>query len=374
MPSYLGRFLLVDAPFLPTPDARFVYRSESFGQVLDAVVHRIERGARLIVVTGDEGSGKTTLCLELSRSFPGRSAVAVVDDAHDLDGDQLKALVEKAGDHEPTVGAQAILVGHPRLGKQLQDMSGFDASAVHREHLSPLLEREIKDYIERRLWVGQGGITALSGPAGNGNSKRLPRRNIRGPRFSDAAISLIASASQGNPRQINELCDEILDRASGHASNRIGGRLVARVVRNRGLPDAPSTDRPRWLALTAVGLGFGVVLAVAVLAYQNGWRLNPQGQHQPAPLVQRAADDRPFQALRKTTLDRATTLSTMPDVKGLLKLRDDVLLWEHDTQYENHQAIDDLLTEVERLTNEARARRLALDRQQFLQDAKRTTR
>jgi type II secretory pathway predicted ATPase ExeA len=373
MPSYLGRFLLVEAPFLPTPDARFVHRSESFGQVLDAVVRRIAQGDRLIVVTGDEGSGKTTLCHELSRSFPGRSAVTVVDDAHDLDDGRLEALLHKAGADETSGGTQAILVGYPRLEKWLQDMGALDARAVHRERLSPLHEREIKEYIERRLWVAQGGITALSGPTGNGSPTRLTRRNVRGPRFSDAAIGVITSASQGNPRQINELCDQILDRASGRASNRIGGRLVTRVVRDRGLPASRSTDRPRWLALTALGLAFGVVFVVAVLAYQNGWRLNPERPQRPAPLMRRADDDRPFQAFRKTTLDRAATLSTVPDVKGLLKLRDDVLLWEHEAQYENHQAVDDLLTEVERVTNDARARRLALDRQQFLQDAKETT-
>jgi general secretion pathway protein A len=424
---YLGRFQFIEAPFLPAPDRRFVYRSESFGRVHDAIIHGLDRGHPLLVAVGATGVGKTTLCLELSASVPEgdpvsvildpsiggggifeqarsdfsragvrpgslpsdgsiwqevldalarrhKRAILVVDDAHELDGAALESLLALQDTGESSPRLQLVLVGQPRLEDLLRESQRASRRALFPEHLAPLAAREVKSYVERRLWIAQGGIAAFSGPVGDLNLARFPRRTVWGPRFSAGATTLIAAASKGNPRTVNAICDRVLARASGRSSNGVNERLVQAVARDLGLVDsarAPAAIRPRWIAIAAAIL----ITAGALVAFVSIPRRSAAVAGEPSsPPSAPAADDpkidrRSFQTVRKTALERAAALATVPDVKGLLKVRDTVLQWEQDTSYENPNAVKDLLTEVERLTNEARARRLALDREQFLKEA-----
>jgi hypothetical protein len=69
-------------------------------------------------------------------------------------------------------------------------------------------------------------------------------------------------------------------------------------------------------------------------------------------------------------LDHAAHLTTVPDVKALLKLEEATNLWDTETGFANHSEIKSLLTELERLTNEARQRQLDEDRRLFLESSK----
>jgi hypothetical protein len=217
----------------------------------------------------------------------------------------------------------------------------------------------------------------LSGAAGEAGVARVARRPP--PRFSAGALRVIADASRGNPRLVNAICHEALDRASNQSLTQVNDRLIRGVSRDLGLLDAPRrlfNWRPRWPAIVGSGLAVGLGLGLLVAGRMRTAGRAPAVLNQSAaPVVQRPAaepqiDGRTFQTLRQTTLTQAAALSTVPDVKGLLKLRDGVLQWQRDTAQANSQALEDLLTEVERLTNDARARRLALDRQEFLDEAK----
>jgi general secretion pathway protein A len=434
---YLGRFQFLEAPFRPAPDLRFVYRSESQARAQDAVVNGLDRGHPLIVVTGDKGTGKTTFCLELSASFSegtpisvvlnprigvagilqqaradfnntgirprrlqpdtavpssdatwrdildtlakrGKRGVLVVDDAEEFDPESLDALLALQDGNEPP-RLQIVLVGQPGLEDRLQESVGASRREVHREQLAPLVDREVKAYVERRLWIAQGGIAAFSGPVGDLSLARFPRRTVWGPRFSGGAMTLIANASQGNPRMVNTICDQALARASDRSSSVVSERVVRGVARELGLPGAaraPIAVPRRWIAIGAAALA----VTAALVTFVSSPRRSADIADEPLPpsSVQPAGEDpqidrRSFQSVRKSALERAAALSTVPDVKGLLKLRDGILEWAQDTSYDNPKAVKDLLTEVERFTNDARARRLALDREQFLKEAGKNT-
>jgi hypothetical protein len=210
---------------------------------------------------------------------------------------------------------------------------------------------------------------------------------VRRPRFSRAAINLIAGASRGNLRLLNALFDQALRRASERSRTRIDSRLVWRAASELGLP----VRRP--LARTAAALG--AILAVGLLALPfvrqqdgpsdasvprtsdpevRGISSDPLKAQEVEPAsiasAQRLDGDQLFQAFRGAALERAAKLASAPDVRGLLKLQDEVIRWERETAYANHEAVKDLLLEFERLTNDARARQLAIDRELLLEHLK----
>jgi hypothetical protein len=81
-----------------------------------------------------------------------------------------------------------------------------------------------------------------------------------------------------------------------------------------------------------------------------------------------AADATAYQALDASTRRRARELAARPDVRALLRLRDEVKQRDNDLGHRRADLIETLLIEVDRLTDEARARQLELDRRAFLKN------
>jgi general secretion pathway protein A len=398
-PSYLEHFDFQAAPFQRDPDVRFIYRSGSLARALDGVSEEIDRGTRLIVVTGEDGTGKSTFCFELRRAMQARSLASVLVDARDL-----QAKPESPSDERPRVVVidnaqdvearllgkllaivqaegsgrwQLVLVGQPILGLMLQSEHGLDLRTVHRQNLAPLDDVEVKDYLQRRMWVAHGG------------SARFSQRDVLRPRFAGRAIDLIAQASGGNPRTVNLICDEVLTRVANRSKEVVGARVVKRVVTDLGLHGAP-THSPQSLG---IGIGIAASVLVAVVAAGFGATLMtrdvPEAGVEPGfqrdevraeGLLRDAVPaagstealpsfppDQPFHELRTTALQRATSLSARPDVRAMVNLQDEVRRWEREAKTDQHQAVADLLIELEELTNQARVRQLALDREQFRQ-------
>jgi general secretion pathway protein A len=416
-----------EGSYVESFETRFIYRSEAQAQALGTIVDRVHHGDSLVILSGEQGVGKTTLCLELFENLrsgagvsvllnprlkagdvsrqliagfgmvasgrsqhtadllrgqpalcgllanltEGQRHVVLIDDAHDLDPDLLAELLTAAEVNEDLRGLQIVLAGTQDLEDLLERIG--PVRVAHHERLSPLSEREVRDYVERRLWVAFGGSS---------------RPNVRRPRFSNAAIDLIVSASRGNLRLVNAVCDHALRRASERSSTRIDSRLVRRAASELGLP----VGRP--LAKTAAALG--AILAVGLLALPfvrqqddpsdasvprasdpvvlgaSSGPVEAFREVEPASIAsaQRLDADQLFQAFRGAALERATRLASAPDVRGLLKLQDEVILWERETGYANHEAVKDLLLEFERLTNDARERQLAIDRELLLEHLK----
>ena len=77
-PDYAAFFRFSQSPFSLTPDPRFLYRSESHDLALQQVWQAIRRKEGFIVLTGDIGTGKTTLCRTILEQFDQTTFTALI--------------------------------------------------------------------------------------------------------------------------------------------------------------------------------------------------------------------------------------------------------------------------------------------------------
>ena len=235
---------LREKPFVLTPDPQFLYLSDSHRTAIDSLHYGIEQREGFIVITGDIGTGKTTICrafLEkldkniktavifnslLSEGkllesilqdfgFPskgrtkhdlvnalnqsllqllprGEKAVLIIDEAQNLSVpvlEQIRMLSNLETEKEKLL--QIILFGQLELDQKLRSnkLRQLNQRIAIRHHLLPLTREEMESYIYQRLMVAgsQGSIN-----------------------FSKSALNEIYKFSKGIPRLINLLCDRVL--------------------------------------------------------------------------------------------------------------------------------------------------------------------
>lgn len=242
---YKEYYKLKHNPFQMTPDPRIFFASKGHKRALSYLQYGLSQGEGFIVVTGDIGTGKTTIVKNLiagldhktyiakqlvtthleehdlmemiCESFEliskgltkaallnqfkaflnsahklGRRVVLVVDEVQNLPAktvEELRMLSNFQVDNKPLI--QSFLVGQKEFIKTLQDksMEQLRQRIIASCHLGPLKDSETKHYINYRL--------AEAGWAG-------------GPLFDDAALMLIHELTEGVPRRINVFCDRIL--------------------------------------------------------------------------------------------------------------------------------------------------------------------
>ncbi len=285
---YRNHFGLEELPFSVTPDPRFIYNSANYEEVLGKLRYGIEGRKGFIVVTGEAGTGKTTLLRRLMRSFSNRIAYAYIfnprlkftsllrailndlgtparttdkesmleqlndyvlrqhtqgrivtwifDEAQGLSDEvleELRLLGNLETDSEKLI--QIILVGQPELESRLDrpKMRQFKQRVAHRHVLYPLAAHEVGPYLAARL--NQAGYKG-------------------GELFNLTTVKLIAAYSRGIPRVINSLCDNALERAyqagcttitpevidDAAAELRLDGRLPSEIKPPVETVDAPS--------------------------------------------------------------------------------------------------------------------------------------
>jgi general secretion pathway protein A len=261
---------LTEKPFSLTPDPKFLYRSPSHANAFELLQYAIRRREGFVVVTGDIGTGKTTLCravLEdidrntftalvlnpfmseedllkrilqdfgvISRDDVKRgqlshvtkqelidalyefllgliplkaSAVLIIDEAQNLPVsvlEQIRILSNLETDKEKLL--QIILVGQLNLVPLLRspEMRQLDQRVSIRYQLDPLDEEGVASYISHRLTVA-GASGAV--------------------RFSTNAVSKIHRLSNGIPRLVNLICDRALLAGFAERSNRISAEMVS---------------------------------------------------------------------------------------------------------------------------------------------------
>jgi general secretion pathway protein A len=283
---YEEYFSLKERPFSLTPDPEFLFLSGSHRRALDHLLFGLESGEGFIVVTGDIGVGKTTVCRALLRRLPERFATALVvntlltekellrtvlDDfgAPVPDGtrkDLLDALnrfllAEAEGGRRPVLIIdeaqnlapplleqvrllsnletekrkllQIVLFGQKELQEKLRlpQLRQFDQRITVRATILPLDLRETSRYIQHRMSVAGASGSAFLSPA---------------------AERLIHRRSRGVPRRINQLCDRALLAACVRNAARVDREDVVRAVASLsdGSRRAGWTAWPwRWLRL-----------------------------------------------------------------------------------------------------------------------------
>jgi general secretion pathway protein A len=307
---YNQYFGLAEAPFSIAPDPRYLFLSEQHREALAHLLYGIGDQGGFIVLTGEVGTGKTTVCRCLLQQLPdnvdvafivnpkldsrellqsiceelgvalpegelsikqlvdslndlllstharGRNAILIIDEAQNLDVDvleQLRLLTNLETSERKLL--QLILLGQPELNDLLArpDLRQLAQRITARYHLRPLSRDEVALYIEHRL--------AIAG--------------CRGSLFTPAAIQRIYRYSQGIPRLINLLCDRALLGVYAGSGNVVDVAMVRRAAREV-LPQRVHWSRvfsPRNLVQGAAILSGAVVLAAAIALYL----------HRPAP-------------------------------------------------------------------------------------------
>ncbi|MEJ2685806.1 MAG: AAA family ATPase [Gammaproteobacteria bacterium] len=323
---YRQHFGLQYRPFSITPDPRFLYMSARHREALAHLLYGVGESGGFVQLTGEVGTGKTTVCRclleqapedvavalilnprldavellaticdELGVTYPegatvkqlvdrlnthlletharGRRTVLVIDEAQNLSAEvleQVRLLTNLETTRDKLL--QVILIGQPELKEILErsELRQLAQRITARYHLEPLTLSETRDYVGHRLRV--------AGAAG-----RL---------FTDGALREIQARSAGVPRLINVLCDRALLGAYVEDKKRVDRRIVRRATREV-LGGAPGHGRrARWLPW-AGGL---TVLVLATVAWTMlSLRPGGMGRHpMPAVATQPGSQDGPI--------------------------------------------------------------------------------
>ena len=259
-----------EPPFNLTPNSRFFFASHKHTEALDSLLYAINQRKGFIVITGEIGSGKTTVCRTLLNKLDKQTEIALVTNTHLNSKDLLMTLLEdleiefqpgwskarllsglndyliaqaqrdhnvvliidEAQNLKPAVLEeirmlsnletetdkllQIILIGQPEL-KQKLALSGLEQLRQRVSvyfHLSPLVFEETGEYIIHRLKIASAG----------------DRRY-----FTDEALKLVYQFSKGIPRLINQICDFALLTGYIEEVEIIDERIMHEVIRESPL-------------------------------------------------------------------------------------------------------------------------------------------
>jgi general secretion pathway protein A len=304
---YTSFFGLSEKPFAITPDPRYLYLSERHAEALAHLLYGINESGGFIQLTGEVGTGKTTvvrtllsrvphhadvavilnprvtpveflltICEELglgiaetdrdsvkqmvdalnrrllSAHAEGRRIIVLVDEAQNLSIDVLEQVRLLTNLETPTQKLlQIILIGQPELRELLDrtDLRQLAQRITGRYHLKPLSREETKGYVRHRLRVA--GAT----------------EDI----FTPAALVELHRLSEGIPRVINVACDRALLGAYTQEIKKISAGLVRRaageVYGRRFLPT--------WFGWLVGSLGVAALAGSLFLGWQFWRHSNP---------------------------------------------------------------------------------------------------
>jgi general secretion pathway protein A len=293
---YTQFFGLEDEPFRLTPDPRYLFLSVKHAEALAHLRLGLIESSGFVCITGDVGTGKTTLLRafldelgsnvdavyvllpplsvpELLRKIchdfgvqvtaedqsslvealhryvlgqhqAGRKCIIVLDEAQALSVDlleQIRLLLNLETATEKLL--RIVLVGQPQLRKLLLDpnLAQLNQRITLRWHLGPLSSSETTAYVAHRLAV-----------ASHGQARTL---------FSQPALRLLHSVTGGVPRLINMVAHRALLAAFVAREARVTRRFVARAYREIQAVPLPGTlSTARKAAVAAAGLAIGVGL------------------------------------------------------------------------------------------------------------------
>ena len=322
---YTSFFGLNEKPFSITPDPRYLFMSERHTEGLAHLIYGVKEGGGFIQLTGEVGTGKTTLvrsllqqlpetadvalilnpqlsrveflsaiCEELGVALPeqadsikalttalnafllrnhgrGRRTILIVDEAQNLRIDvleQVRLLTNLETTKQKLL--QIILIGQPELRELLSrnDMRQLAQRVTGRYHLEPLDREEALAYIDHRLKVA-GAVGEIFTPAAKRDLYRL---------------------SSGIPRMINVIADRALLGAFTRETHLVPPELVrsaAAEVYDRGTRFPPWM---RWLAAAAVaGLMVGGIVLLLMDSERPAAQLAESAIPTPPPTAQPAA-------------------------------------------------------------------------------------
>ena len=306
--SYYG---FREAPFSLTPNPEFAYASESHERALRTILHALRRHEGLLLITGDIGCGKTTLCRRLVPRLPQRTFLSFVLNPFLTAEDLLKQILEdfglvsandsrlgslaRANCHELARTLQQFLYSLAQIDgtavvivdeaqnlplrtlEQIRLLSNYETDTrkllqiilVGQKNLEPILEldelRQLNQRVSRRCRIEPLRANEVGAYVEHRISAAMPANEPPRVRFTAGAYTAVARISHGVPRIINLLCDRALE--IGHASSldSIDRRGILAAARDLELP-VPA----RMTAVSAVSVrpvvGAAAAAVVAAIA------------------------------------------------------------------------------------------------------------
>lgn len=307
---------LSEKPFNLTPDPRFLYLSEKHKEAFAHLLYGIKSRTGFAMISGEIGTGKTTICRSLlgqldsdtevafifnpmlspkellskineefgiesqadtikdlidelneyllSRTHEGKNCVLVIDEAQDLEPqvlEQIRLLSNLETEKQKLL--QIMLLGQPELAQMLElpELRQLNQRITARYHLKALDHNETLHYIAYRLRVAGG------------------RKKVR---FTRSAVRLIYKYSGGTPRVINAICDRALLIGYTKETREIGRSIIrqaTREIRGEKIRQAKS-DPLRRALVTRFMLSSAVALFVVIVLFPSlpvttlRWTLN----------------------------------------------------------------------------------------------------
>ena len=303
---YLEFYGFQEKPFSLTPDPRFVFLSKHHREAFAHILYGINNRVGFITLTGEVGSGKTTVlrtlltqldddryrtalifnpCLSprellqnvnrefripasdshslnildalnpflLQQNAEGRTAVLIIDEAQNLEPsvlEQIRLISNLETDSEKLI--QIVLAGQPELVQILdrKELRQLNQRITVRYHLQPMDFQDSVDYIDYRLKVAGGRGRVM---------------------FSRAALKRIYHYSRGLPRLINAVCDRALLAGYAKDTDKITFRIASTAIKDLGR-NTQSYLRKRRLILIPVLILLAALLSAGV--YSRGWEFH----------------------------------------------------------------------------------------------------
>lgn len=322
---YRKFFGLAEDPFNLTPDSRFLYLSKKHREALASLLYGIHQRKGFITLTGEIGSGKTTLCRALlneldeenidvalifnsylteiellqtinedfgipseseskrdlikelnkfllQQNSTGHNVVLIIDEAQNLSIEvleQIRMLSNLETETEKLI--QIVLMGQPELLDKLAlpELEQLNQRISVRYHIQPLDKDDVAYYIRHRLFVARAQVEI---------------------EFTPAAINMIYEFSGGVPRKINVLCDRCLLAAYSKVTYTIDAGIVKEAIteiegekRSKKQVESAKKTQPAgytprmflWLIILIPLLGIVIAGGVILGAYLSRPAFNP---------------------------------------------------------------------------------------------------
>ncbi|HHO76354.1 MAG TPA: hypothetical protein ENN05_07980 [Deltaproteobacteria bacterium] len=303
-------------PFSITPDPRFLYMSPGHKEALAHLLYGIKEASGFVVITGEVGTGKTTILNAFLLKLPPRMPKVVIKNPHIKvenlyfllgeaismpDGKRSRDFIHEYEERLKATGGavlivdesqglsiemleeirllsnlettneklvQIMLLGQQELNDKLKSphLRQLKQRIGLKYHIPPLDSNETRDYIDHRLRVA--GYEPMEKPI-----------------FTVSALAEIYRYSKGFPRLINIVCDNVLLGAFTDNTRQVNAQLVRKVVSDlEGTYGKSATAPPslfRAAAVSRIGIWtkIAAVAGICIVLVAAGWTVYSIGRH-----------------------------------------------------------------------------------------------
>ena len=261
---YTKHYGFSEQPFNMTPNPRFFYESSKHTEALSTLVYAIEQRKGFVVITGDIGSGKTTVCRSLLNHLNAYTEVALITNSHISGKDLLVTILEDL-EVEFKMGSKARLLSqlNDYLIMQLRnnnnvvliidEAQNLSASVLEEVRMLSNLETESEKLIQI-VFLGQPELKKKLAlprleqlrqriavfyhltPLGFEDAGKYIKHRLKVASssdrqyFTDEASTMIYEYSEGIPRLINQISDSALLTGYIKGVNRINTEIMQEVI------------------------------------------------------------------------------------------------------------------------------------------------